>query len=214
MLSLEPTDNGQQCPNCGAQITAIENSVNPQCPNCGVYLNKIAKREVLNAQQKDSCTTVGVKPAGIPVSENPAIKYMVGLAIVIATVFGIKYAFQDLRNSPDSFVGIALSDDQLESSKYGGTILEIDYVAQSDKLELYVFSWCGWSKKAREDLKKRNIEFVEYDLEESKHGKEVYSKLVKINHRKAPVFVVGDKVFRAGGYPQQVLKALEEQKLK
>ncbi len=210
MLSLEPTDHGEVCPNCGEKITSTESSLNPQCPGCGVYLNKLKKREEQNIQSSKSNEKVGVQRAPVPVSENPAVKYLVGLAIVIATVFGIKYAINDLGWSTGSFDGISSFNTESTGSVYDVATLDIDYVAQSDKLELYVFSWCGWSDKAREDLHRRNIKFVEYDLQESEHGKEVYSKLKKINHAKAPVFVVKDKVFRAGGYPQLVLKALDE----
>lgn len=211
MLSLEPTDSEQKCLNCGAQITVIENSVNPQCPSCGVYLNKIAKREEQKTQAKDAFATVGVKPADIPVSENPAVKYLVGLAIVIATVFGIKYAITELGYLSNTDTSDYYSAEALDKARQENTEVKIDYVAQSDKVELYVFSWCKTCHWARDDLKRRNIDFVEYDLKTSEHGKEFYSML-EDRHKLAPIYVVDDKII-LGGYVELVLEALEERNL-
>ncbi len=211
MLSLEPTNDGQKCPNCGENITSAESSVNPQCPGCGVYLNKIRKREEQDVQSSKSNETVGVQCAHVPVSENPAVKYMLGLAIVIATVFGIKYAIVESGYLSNAGTSDYYSAEALEKARQENAEVKIDYVAQSDKVELYVFSWCKTCHWARDDLKRRNIDFVEYDLKTSEHGKEFYSML-EDRHKLAPIYVVDDKII-LGGYVELVLEALEERNL-
>ncbi len=212
MLSLEPTDHGEVCPNCGEKITSTERSVNPQCPGCGVYLNKLKKREEQSIQSSKSSETVGVQRAPVPVSENPAVKYLVGLAIVIATVFGIKYAIIESGYISKSDNSEYYTAEALEKARQENAEVKIDYVAQSDKVELYVFSWCKTCHWARDDLKRRNIDFVEYDFKTSEHGKKVYSMLEN-RHKLAPIYIVDDKVI-LGGYVELVLEALEERKLK
>ncbi len=212
MLSLEPTDHGEVCPNCGEKITSTESSLNPQCPGCGVYLNKLKKREEQNIQSSKSSETVGVQRAPVPVSENPAVKYLIGLAIVIATVFGIKYAIIESGYISTSDNSEYYTVEALEKARQENAEVKIDYVAQSDKVELYVFSWCKTCHWARDDLKRRNIDFVEYDFKTSEHGKKIYSMLEN-RHKLAPIYIVDDKVI-LGGYVELVLEALEERKLK
>lgn len=211
MLSLEPTDNGEKCPNCGESIASAESSVNPQCPGCGVYLNKIKKREEQDVQSSNNSKTVGVQRAHVPVSENPAVKYLVALAIVIATVFGIKYAITESGRSAGYFDGITSLNSQSDGSAYDAATLDIDYVAQSEKVELYVFSSCKWGGVARDGLKRRNIDFIEYDFKKSEHGKFFYSKLKK-QYRVSPVYVVDDKVI-LGVNTELVLQILDERSL-
>ncbi len=212
MLSLEPTDHGEVCPNCGEKITSTESSLNPQCPGCGVYLNKLKKREEQSIQSSKSSETVGVQRAPVPVSENPAVKYLIGLAIVIATVFGIKYAIIESGYISTSDNSEYYTAEALEKARQENAEVKIDYVAQSDKVELYVFSWCKTCHWARDDLKRRNIDFVEYDFKTSEHGKKIYSMLEN-RHKLAPIYIVDDKVI-LGGYVELVLEALEERKLK
>ncbi|AWF80691.1 NrdH-redoxin [Microbulbifer sp. A4B17] len=42
---------------------------------------------------------------------------------------------------------------------------------------LYATKWCGYCKKARNLMRKNNIDFVEYDIEASKEARAQYDQL-------------------------------------
>ena len=67
---------------------------------------------------------------------------------------------------------------------------------------MYATSWWGFCKKARKFLRNENIEFIEYDIEKSREGREQYEKL---NGRGVPLMVVKGKIIR--GYSPQAIKA-------
>lgn len=63
---------------------------------------------------------------------------------------------------------------------------------------MYSTSWCGYCKKARKYFKKKNIKFIEYDVEKNSKGKRDYKKL---GAKGVPVILVGKK--RMDGFSGQ-----------
>ena len=49
--------------------------------------------------------------------------------------------------------------------------------AQHQEVILYATSWCGYCKKTRALLAENNIEYTEYDIEESDEGRKQHEQL-------------------------------------
>ena len=69
--------------------------------------------------------------------------------------------------------------------------------AAKDKVVLYTTQRCGYCRKAKQFLKRRNISYTEYDVETSKKGKHDFKKL---NGRGVPIVLVGDQ--RMNGFSE------------
>jgi len=78
-----------------------------------------------------------------------------------------------------------------------GTILlqkmtSIDYAASHNgKVILYATSWCGYCKKTRELLQANNIDYFEYDIENSEEGNNQYREL---GGRGVPLLLINGQV--------------------
>lgn len=70
------------------------------------------------------------------------------------------------------------------------------------KAILYATSWCGYCKKMRQFLKKNNIAYYEYDIENSSEGNKQYQSL---GARGVPVMLIDGEVVH-GYNPQKVLQ--------
>lgn len=75
--------------------------------------------------------------------------------------------------------------------------------AHGGKVIMYATSWCPYCVQAREFLNDNNIEFVEYDIEQSQEGKEQHKRL---GGRGVPVFLINGEVVK--GFNQSKILAL------
>jgi len=78
-----------------------------------------------------------------------------------------------------------------------------DYsVAHGGKVILYATSWCGYCENARELLTENNIEFHEYDVENSDEGRKQFKRL---GGRGVPMLLINGEVLK--GYdPSKILE--------
>ena len=77
--------------------------------------------------------------------------------------------------------------------------------AISGAVTLYATRWCGYCAKTRALLKKHNIPYTEYDVEESS---DAARQMMAMGAHGVPVVVVGDQVIR-GYQPNALLSALD-----
>ena len=78
-----------------------------------------------------------------------------------------------------------------------------DYSAAHDgKVILYATSWCGYCKKVRELLSENNIDYFEYDVEDSEEGRKQFKRL---GGKGVPVLLINGEVLK-GYNPSQILK--------
>lgn len=78
-----------------------------------------------------------------------------------------------------------------------------DYsAAHGGKVVLYSTSWCGYCEKVRELLAENNIDYHEYDVENSAEGREQFKRL---GGRGVPVLLINGEVLK-GYNPSQILK--------
>lgn len=75
--------------------------------------------------------------------------------------------------------------------------------AARSKVVLYTTQRCGYCRKAKQFLTRRNISYTEYDIETSSKGKRDYKKL---NGRGVPVILVGER--RMNGYSETGLASM------
>jgi len=59
-----------------------------------------------------------------------------------------------------------------------------------NRVTMYSTSWCGYCKKARNYFNKKNISYVEYDIEKDQRAKHEYDLL---GGKGVPVILVGKK---------------------
>ncbi|MCO1336986.1 glutaredoxin family protein [Microbulbifer sp. OS29] len=52
-----------------------------------------------------------------------------------------------------------------------------DVDVPNDVVVLYATKWCGYCKRARQLLRKHDIEYIEYDIEASREGRVQYDRL-------------------------------------
>ena len=78
-----------------------------------------------------------------------------------------------------------------------------DFAAQHDgKVILYATSWCGYCKKARKLLADNNIDYFEYNIENSTEGHRQYKA---IGGRGVPVLLINGEVVK-GYNPKLILE--------
>lgn len=73
----------------------------------------------------------------------------------------------------------------------------------SEAVILYATSWCGYCGKTRDFLQANDIDYIEYDIEESAVGREQYEKL---RGHGIPLLLVNGTVVR--GYDPERIKDL------
>ena len=78
-----------------------------------------------------------------------------------------------------------------------------DYtIAHDGKVILYSTSWCGYCEKTRELLNENDIEYHEYDVENSQEGRKQYNQL---GVKGVPVLLINGVV--VDGYdPSKIMK--------
>jgi len=77
-----------------------------------------------------------------------------------------------------------------------------DYAeAHGGKVILYATKWCGYCKKARSLLTENNIQFYEYDIEESQEGAKQHKSL---GGKGIPVLLINGEVLK-GYNPSKIL---------
>ena len=119
-----------------------------------------------------------------------------------------------------------------KDNKKKGKIKEIDKIIRDDKNTIKVYStssgpiqsqfrtetnkedkeiillstkWCGYCKKAKKFLKSKDINYKEYDIDNSSYGKSLYKQH---NGTGVPLMIIGEKVLR--GYSEQsILNAIK-----
>ncbi|MBX2848564.1 MAG: DUF4124 domain-containing protein [Acidiferrobacterales bacterium] len=64
----------------------------------------------------------------------------------------------------------------LKVNSYSGTSFGTA-VSNSSKVEMYSTSWCGYCKKAKQYFAANDIDYIEYDIEDSLAAKLSYEKL-------------------------------------
>ena len=78
--------------------------------------------------------------------------------------------------------------------------------APSQKVEIFVTSWCSYCKKLESFLIQHHIDYKRYDIEQDTTGAEIFEK---IGGEGVPVVRIGKEVIH--GYdPDAVLAALQE----
>jgi len=60
---------------------------------------------------------------------------------------------------------------------YAGSATVQETGVKHEKVILYATSWCGYCQKTREFLAKNNIQYTEYDVEESEDGRKQFDAL-------------------------------------
>ncbi len=90
------------------------------------------------------------------------------------------------RHKIDSF----LSDDQGIAS------------AGTNEVVMFMTSWCGYCRAARQYFSDNNIPYTEYDIERSSEGKQMYDQY---NVRGVPVIVINGEVII--GFDQNAISA-------
>lgn len=78
-------------------------------------------------------------------------------------------------------------------------------VETNGEVILYATKWCGYCKKTRELFARNNVEYTEYDVEESDAANREFQRL---GGRGVPLVVVKGKIFK-GYNPGGIMKALE-----
>ena len=74
---------------------------------------------------------------------------------------------------------------------------------QKAEVKMYATSWCPYCAKARAYFARRNIAYVEIDIEKSREGRAEYERL---GARGVPVILVGAQ--RMNGFSEQSMSAL------
>lgn len=81
-----------------------------------------------------------------------------------------------------------------------------DFAATHDgKVILYATSWCGYCEKARKLLKKHQVPYFEYDIEESVEGKRQQNIL---GGEAVPLLLINGQVIK-GYHPEEILNSLK-----
>ncbi len=68
---------------------------------------------------------------------------------------------------------------------------EVVTLVTENNVVMYATSWCGYCKKAREFFRANNIEYTEYDVEESAEARQEFNDL---GGRGVPVIVINEEV--------------------
>ncbi|MEH6344340.1 MAG: glutaredoxin family protein [Bermanella sp.] len=77
--------------------------------------------------------------------------------------------------------------------------------AHNGKVILYATSWCGYCEKARKFLKKHQVAYFEYDIEESVEGKRQQNVL---GGEAVPLLLINGQVIK-GYNPKEILNSLK-----
>tara|TARA_R110002110_G_scaffold26039_2_gene96182 strand:+ start:1156 stop:1581 length:426 start_codon:yes stop_codon:yes gene_type:complete len=85
-------------------------------------------------------------------------------------------------------------------------------ISTGDVVIIYSTSWCYWCKVAKQFLEDNKIEYIERDLEDSQHWKELKLFAKSINYKGnlsvVPLFIVKNKIV-IGYQPLEILTILE-----
>jgi glutaredoxin len=88
-------------------------------------------------------------------------------------------------------------------------------ISTGDVVIIYSASWCHWCKVAKQFLEDNKIEYIEKDLEDSQHWKElkIFAKSIsyKGNLNVVPLFIVKNKII-IGYQPLEILTILGRKK--
>ena len=103
------------------------------------------------------------------------------------------------------FISIAVFTGCLESSRAAPAELAEKY---GSKVVLYATSWCGYCEKTRKLFKQYNIQYLEYDIENSIEGKREFDQL---GAKGIPLVLINGRVVE-GYAPKAVLELLKENK--
>ena len=83
---------------------------------------------------------------------------------------------------------------------------EIDYDPEvSGEVTLYSTAWCGYCTRTRAYLRRNDVPFTEYDVEQSD---EAMQQIMQLQAFGVPVVIVGDTVIR-GYQPRALARALD-----